>query len=214
MASSAGTLISSIRRRVRDDNATAHTQTFVRDLLDRAQVAVNAASRNIITDTTLSTVAGQAIYHVETDLANAISPERVLWNNQVIDRIEDWRELARMDKMWLVRRDNEIKAWAMIGNNLLILYPALRVADSVVVRSNKVTNALSVDATLLEIPEELETIAMGLTTVLLLLKQRDLDRVEEITQEVSEKMSFYRPVDWVSGKRSSSRGPQARESEM
>ena len=199
MATAASTLITAIRRRVRDENATAHTQAFVRDLLDRSQVAINTTTRSVVSDTTLNTTAGQAIYHVETDLTAAITPERVLWNSQVIDQIEDWRELARMDRSWLVRRGDEIRAWTLIGHNLLVLYPALRVADTVTVRSSKVTAALSADATLLELPEELETLAMDLVTTLLLLRQRDLDMVEEWAGKAAEKMQMWKPVDWKGG---------------
>ncbi len=201
MATAASTLITAIRRRIRDENATAHTQAFVRDLLDRSQVAVNATTRSVVSDSTLTTAAGQAIYHVETDLTSAITPERVLWNSQVIDRIEDWRELARMDRSWLIRRDSEIKAWTMIGHNLIVLYPALTIASSAVVRCSKVTAALTLDATTLELPEELETVAMDLVTTLLLLRQRDLDMVEEWAAKAAEKLQMWRPVDWISGQK-------------
>jgi hypothetical protein len=189
MASTAGTLIDSIARRVRDTNNTAHSRAFVRDILDRIQVTVNAHKEYILTETKITATPGKTIYRVETDLGSSITVTDVLINGRALDR-QTWTNLHRINRHWLNADSGTAVAWAPIGRSLLAIYPAPNYEAEITVIASKITTPLTVDEVPLELRLEDEDIVREMTTAILLFRQRDLDTCPSIIQRAAGKLGL------------------------
>lgn len=189
MATTAGTLIDSIARRVRDPNNTAHSRAFVRDILDRIQVTVNAHKEYILTETIKIATPGQALYSVETDLGSSITVTDVLINGRELDQ-QTWTNLHRLNRNWLTAKSGKPFAWASIGRSLVAIYPAPDYKAEITFVASKITTPLSADEIPLELRKEDEDIVRDLTTAILLLRQRDLDTCPAIIQRAIGKLGL------------------------
>lgn len=189
MASTAGTLIDSISRRVRDANNTAHSRAFVRDILDRIQVIVNAKKEYVLTETVVTATPGKSLYSVETDLGSSIAVTEVTIDGRQIDRL-DWQNLHRLSRTWRTDTSGTPLAWAPIGRSLVAIYPAPNHACQITFTASKITTELNADAIPLELRLEDEDIVRELTTVILLVRQRDLDTVPEIFKFAALKLGL------------------------
>jgi len=188
MASTAGTLIDSISRRVRDANNTAHSRTVVRDILDRVQVVVNARQEYILTDTIVTAVPGQTLYSVETDLGSSITVTEVKIAGRELDETT-WANLHRVSLTYLTDMSNTPGFWAKVGRSLVAIYPAPSYPVDITFTASKITTPLNDDSIQLEFRAEDEDIVRELTTAILLLRQRDLDSLPEIIQRMQSKMN-------------------------
>lgn len=189
MATTAGTLIDSIARRVRDPNNTAHSRAFVRDILDRMQVIVNAQKEYILTDTTINATPGKAIYSVETDLGSSITVTTVTIDGRELDQ-QTWTNLHRLNRNWLTAKSGKPFAWAPIGRSLVAIYPAPDHEAEITFTASKRTTPLNADEIPLELRREDEDIVRDLTTAILLLRQRDLDTCPEIIKRAIQKLGL------------------------
>lgn len=189
MATTAGTLIDSIARRVRDANNTAHSRALVRDLLDRVQVTVNARQEYILTETTITATPGQALYNVETDLGSSITVTEVSIAGRDLDQTT-WENLHRISTTYLTDQGSTTGFWAKIGRSLIVLYPAPNYPVDITFTASKRTTELNDDDIPLELRAEDEDILRELTTALLLVRQRDLDMVPHIVGRVQAKLGF------------------------
>lgn len=189
MATTAGTLIDSIARRVRDPNNTAHSRTFVRDILDRSQVALNAYKEYILTETIQIATPGQALYSVETDLGSSITVTDVLIDGRELDE-QTWTNLHRLNRNWLTAKSGKPFAWAPIGRSLIAIYPAPDHEAEITFIASKRTVPLTADEIPLELRKEDEDIVRDLTTAVLLLRQRDLDMIPAIIQRIGGKIGL------------------------
>jgi hypothetical protein len=192
MASTAGTLISSISRRVRDANNTAHTSAFVRDILDRAQVTINARQEYVLTDTVLTATPGKVLYNVENDLGSSIKVTEVSIDGRDLDEIT-WANLHRISPTYLTDKSGTPEAWARIGRSLVAIYPAPNVPIEITFTASKITTELNDDNIPLELRAEDEDVVRELTTAILLIRQRDTDVVTEIIRRVGDKMKLQEP---------------------
>lgn len=196
MASPASTLISSIARRVRDPNNTAHTQAFVRDILDRVQVIVNDKQEYVLTDTVLTATPGQVLYSVENDLGNIVTVTRVSINGRDLDR-QNWHNLHRINSKWLQAKGGTPTAWAPIGRSLIAIYPAPDYAAEITFTGTKITTALSDNNIQLEVELEDEDVIREIVTAILLIRQRDLDMVGPIISRAGGKIELQMNDDMI-----------------
>ena len=189
MASTAGTLIDSIARRVRDANNTAHSRTFVRGILDRLQVITNARQEYVFTDTTITATPGKTLYSVETDLGSSITVTEVSIAGRELDETT-WANLHRISPTYLTDTGNTTGFWAKIGRSLIALYKAPSAPVDIVFTASKITTPLNDDNIQLELRAEDEDIVRDLTVAMLLMRQRDLDTVPEIVTRVQVKLGM------------------------
>lgn len=189
MASPTSTLITSIARRVRDPNNTAHSQAFVRDILDRVQVIVNDKQESVLTSTVLVATPGQVLYSVENDLGNIVTVTRVSINGRDLDR-QNWRNLHRINPRWLQAKGGTPTAWAPVGRSLIAIYPAPDYEAEITFTGTKITTALTDNNIQLELELEDEDIVREVVTAILLIRQRDLDMIESIISRVGSKMGL------------------------
>ena len=189
MANSAGTLIDSISRRVRDANNTAHSRSFVRDILDRMQVIINAKQEYVLTTTSIVATPGQALYTVETDLGSTIEVTEVSIAGRELDETT-WANLHRVSPTYLKDKSGTPNFWAKIGRSLIVIYPAPDHAVTIDFTGSKITTKLNDDTIPVELRREDEDILKDLVTALLLTRQRDLDMVPELVKRVQGKLGL------------------------
>lgn len=191
MATTAGTLIASIARRVRDPNQTAHTAAFTRDILDRMQVVLNAKQNYVFATNTITATQGKTLYSVETDIPGAIEVVEVLSNGTELDETS-WRNLHRVAATYL-SDSGTTGFWAKIGKSLVVLYPAPNNPVSLTFKYVKYTAEITDDNIQLEVTEEGEDILRDMVTAVLLIRQRDLDTVPTLLQRTAMKLGLQVP---------------------
>ena len=185
----AGSLIDSVSRRVRDSNNTAHTRAFVRDIVDRLQVILNAKQQYVFTETIYTAAAGQTLYSVENDLGSTIEVTEVSIDGRELDR-QNWRNLHRISPTWLTDRADTPIAWAPIGRSLIAIYPAPSNPIDITFRGPKITTPINDDDIPLDLRDEDSDLLRELTTAILLIRQRDLDTVPSVIQRIAQKMGL------------------------
>lgn len=174
MPQTAGSIVTSIARRVRDETNTAHTSAFVRSLIDRVQVILNAHQEYLISEATLNLTQGQALYTLESDLPGLIEITDVKLGDQSLAEIVPWRNLWKISNTWLTDRGTPI-GWAKIGRSLLAIHPTPDSPVTITVTGTKITQAITSDDDIVELRDEDIDIVKEIVVTLLLLKQRDLD---------------------------------------
>lgn len=189
MPLNAGDLIDSISRRVRDTNNTAHSRAFVRDVLDRSQTILNVHNKYVISTINFTTVPGQALYQVGSDI-NGI--QRVTDVEQLSSRIDEvlpWRNLWKLSPTWLTD-SGPIAGWAMIGKTLFAIYPTPTVATTIQLRGPAITTELNADTVPMDLRDEDTDILRDLVTAMLLFRQRDLDMLQPIMLRLIDKLGL------------------------
>lgn len=193
MASTAGTLIDSIARRVRDANNTAHSRAFVRDLIDRVQVIINAKQEYQLTETILTATPGQALYNVENDLGSTITVTEVSIDGRELDETT-WSNLHRISSTYLTDKAGTVGFWAKVGRSLVAIYPTPLTPVEIIFTGSKITTPLNDDEITLDLRAEDEDIVKDLVTALLLTRQRDLDTVQGIIEHMGMKLGLQEPA--------------------
>lgn len=190
MAITAGTLIDSVSRRVRDANNTAHSRTFVLDLIDRLQVILNAKQAYVFTDTVYTATKNKALYTVETDLGSTIEVHEVSSQGRELDEV-NWRNLHRLSPTWLDDRSDTPLHWAKIGRDLVAIYPAPNWNVPITFTGSKITTPLTAETIQVELRDEDSDLLREMTTALLLTRQRDgIEVGSQILSRVADKMNL------------------------
>jgi hypothetical protein len=187
MPTPATTLIDSIARRVRDDANTAHSRAFVRDLLDRTQVIVNAKQEAITATRVVTNTANKALYTLESDLQGLIDVQTIRLGGVRLDEITPWRNLFKLSASWLADRAPQPRGWARIGRSLVVVYPAPQVDIELEFQGSAITIPLTADSVPLQLEREDEDMVRDLVTALLLFRQRDLDMLQPLMQRLDAK---------------------------
>ena len=190
MATPAGTLITSISRRVRDENNTAHSRAFIRDLLDRLQVIFNAEQEAITATRVVTNTKNKALYSVESDLQGIIELQTVRLGELRLDEITPWRNLYKLSPTWLTDTAPQPEGWAKIGRSLVAIYPAPQSDIELKFQGSAITIPLTSDSVPLQLELEDEDIVRELVTALLLLRQRDLDTIKPVIERTMEKLGI------------------------
>lgn len=191
MATTASDLIDSISRRVRDASNTAHTRAFVRDLLDRSQVIVNAHREYIVSTINLVTQPGKSLYAVGSDITGLQRVTAIDDASGRLDEIRPWRNLWKLSPTWHTDA-GPILGWAMIGKTTLALYPVPSVPVTLQLRGPAITTKLNADAVPMDLRNEDADIVRDIVTSLLLFRQRDLDMVTPLVLRTVDKLNLSR----------------------
>lgn len=189
MTTTVGTLIDSIGRRVRDANNTAHSRAFVRDIIDRSQVLINAKQEYVFTETIYTATKGKTLYSVEEDLGSSTKVVEVSIGDRELDKV-GWRNLHRLSPTWLTDESDTPLAWAPIGRSLVAVYPAPDYDLPITFTASKRTTPLTDDTIQMELRDEDSDIVRELATAILLIRQRDLDMVPIIISRLAGKLGL------------------------
>ena len=155
MAEVAGTLIDTVLRRVRDPGGAAHPRALVRDLLSQVQRLVNAARRDVLVEVAFTTEPNRLVYPMTShpDLATSIRIEAIRDDDRVLPRVS-WESIHAHDHRWFRKVRDQFDAWAPVGRDLFVIYPAKSTASTVTIIATKLTDPLTTDASATELPDQ------------------------------------------------------------
>lgn len=187
MPSTAGTLIDSISRRIRDASNTANTRALIRDVLDRVQVAINAHQSYVYREIPLATSPGVALYRLGEDVQGLFTVTSVEKDFVELDMITPWRNLWKLSPTWLTD-GGPARGWAMIGKTLLAIYPVPAYSETLTVIGPAITTTLSADDVFMELRDEDNDIAREIATAIFLFRWRDLDMASPIVSRALDKL--------------------------
>lgn len=190
MAETASVIVDSILRRLRDPLGEAHPRSLVLDIYSRVQVALNAARGYVLADFSLRTVPGKPLYTMDGDINGLQRVTTVEVGNVHIDEVIPWRNLWKLSPTWYTDAGS-VQGWAMVGLGLFAVYPVPSVSETLQLRGPKITPMLTEDDEPISFRSEDADIARDLTVALLLLRWRDLDMVQQITQIAGERMNLH-----------------------
>lgn len=186
MSVTANQATSDLLRRTRDPSGLAFAptgyadlRTFIRDLLTRAQISVNGATRSVIDSATLTTNARRLFYVLSSDVPTAIKVLFVRDNNNDLN-LTTLRELNGFRQSWHRDIGARHDVYAVVGRDVLIVYPAKEIASTVTVISTKVTSTLAAEADTFDIPDSDVPAVMDLAEIIMLLKARKFDVVKQL----------------------------------
>lgn len=175
-----------LRDRLRATGTVAYTDAFMYDLISKAQLLVNAGLGRVKTTTTLTTVAYKLVYKIADDLTSAIDIISVKDGERTIYKLDDWRQLFQYNRDWFRATGTRIEAWAQIGRDLLILYPALTSGDSVTVYHTKLTDTLDDSTDELELPDEDIDLLLDVCEMVLHANLRQFDELKHLAERFKQ----------------------------
>lgn len=213
----ASDLVDDVRRRVRDYAGTMtatntpptieSSDAFIRTTLDAAQLFVNLQERLLVDATNLYLTAAQPLYHLPNIFPNYAG--KVVGCNVAgvaeIDGPVDWRTLGRASRTWLTDLAAPTLtaplSWSVIGKTLLALVPAFPTpTPTVTVRYATVPPTLTSDAVALAVPDMSAEHVARLSTILCLLKTRQLTDFDNKLQALASDMKLLDKLQTTGGK--------------
>ena len=141
----AGNLTDNLLRRLRNPDALGYTREFVRRMLSDAQRIVNAETRKTKVTATLTTEPFKQFYKIQELLPTTTRIEKVRADGRDL-RQTTLRELCNISTKWHRQIGDSFKHFALIGRDLLVVYPAKAVESSVEVISTKLLTKLCVES--------------------------------------------------------------------
>lgn len=192
-ARTAGTLTTEVLARVRDPNGVMHTAAFVRARLSDAQRCLNALLGFVIGNASVTLNAFQNFYLVSTILPSAairLVGIRGSLTIREIGRMPDLQSFLIYGATWPQHVTNQaIESWALIGRDVLVLYPATTSDISIGMHYVKLTATLSATSTLMEFSPDQDGLVVTLTEAILLLRQRDLGACQRALARLHEALA-------------------------
>ena len=188
MAEPAGSLVSTVLRRIRDPQASATSYDLARAILSDCQRLVNAGLNRVVTTGTLTTEPFRLFYPLD-GLFDPVTvpPIRVL---SVTEGNRDLTEttvkaLNQYDLKWFRHLADRFEAWAPVGRSMIVIFPAKRETSSVVITYTKATNDLVNDAEVTELPDRDLADALDLTEIILSARLRDFKTIKSVIDRVT-----------------------------
>ena len=185
MATIAGVIITKVLQRVRDPQGSAHTRPFVLEILSHTQRIINAIFGPVRVTNTFTTEADRLAYPIQSNLPDNLKIVSITHEGSELIG-ETLSGLQGNDPSWPRTRGVKIQAFAPIGRDLIILYPALERNSTVEITSIKDTGLITGETATMDLPDERVKTAIDFTEVLLLIRQRDFDEAETLLKSVIE----------------------------
>jgi hypothetical protein len=186
MAVEAGTLVDRVLQRIRDERATGTARTLVRAVMTHAQRLVNGKLGLVIRDLAFPTVAYQGVYPLATLAPTALRVLGVQQGPRDLTEVP-WQEFAYERRTWLRDARSRYESYALIGRNMLVLYPTLAEPGSVSLRVAVLTIDLASDASEIELPDEYHPLLVDLTSAVLLVRQRTFLSVGTLADAIAKR---------------------------
>lgn len=183
-----GSLVDGILLRMRDPGGDAHPRSLVRSLLTAWQRLLNGKFAWSLETLTLSTEAWRQVYPIAALLENAVRVVAVREGTRDLIPVT-WTEFWYVRRTWLRDVGPRYDEFALVGRDVLVLYPAQREATSVSVVVARLTADLTDDTVAVEIPDDYVPLLMNLVELTLLLRTRIYDPMKVLTEAIKMQMA-------------------------
>jgi hypothetical protein len=195
MSQPVGPLIDLILHRVFDEHGVGTSRTFVRELFSRCQNIINAAFDSTIVTVAMPTAPTLQVY----DFARVAAANDVLRIKSVRDGTRDlsrieFERLKQIDNHWFGRSGRRFETFAVLGRSLLIVHPQLPIASTVNVVYTQQLPILNSDNDIVNLADDEIPQLNHLVEALVLLKQRDLDKLQPLLETLTKELGTTKQV--------------------
>lgn len=181
MAETAGQLTASLLRRIRNPSGLAGEHAFARSMISYAQWYVNASVRDTLTTASFTTTPQQMLYTITPFLTQAIRIEAVKQGGRNL-KSTTIRELGHVSTKWFRDTGPQFEQYALVGRDLLVLYPAVKEAVTLEIVQTSMTTVMSSDAIEFELRDDTALPVLDMAEVLMSLKRRDTSLVAALVK--------------------------------
>lgn len=182
----ADTILVETYRIVRDPSRTATTEAVALKMLSHAQRALNTYTRSVVSEVSLATTGGDALYATPTTLARV---DLVRDGNKDLVKFRLSQLWAR-DKNWLTTQGTSFIIWSRIGRQVLAVVPPKAGASSVtLVGPANLADVTAIGTTLQVRDDQLETLA-EMTEALFTLRLRLFPAFKAVMDRLGQKFSI------------------------
>lgn len=189
MAQAVGPLVDIVLKRVFDEHATGTPRARVRDLFSRAQQVINGAFDSTIVVQAMSTAPTLSVYNFEriAPANDVLRIKSVRVDTRDLSRI-DFERLKQIDNHWFARSGRRFETFAVLGRRILVIHPQQPVASTVNVVYTQQLPVLGTDADTVNLPDDQIPSLTKLVEALILLKQRDLDKLTPLLDTLTKEL--------------------------
>lgn len=189
MAQPCGPLVSTVGQRVFDPGFTGTSRATVRDLMGRASQVINAAFDSTVVMSPLTVPPNLQVFNFEriSPANDVLRIKAVRHVNRDLSRI-DFNRLKMISSRWFGRSGRRFETYAVLGHRILIVHPQSRVGGQVEVVYTQQLPKLNIDLDLVNLPDDNISSLLKLTEALVLLKQRDLDKLKPLLDDLTAEL--------------------------
>jgi hypothetical protein len=182
----ADSILTEVYRIVRDPSRTATTEAVALKMLSHAQRALNTYSRSAVSEVTLATTGGVALYATPTTLSR-VDLVREGTKDLVKFRLS---QLWARDKNWLTTQGTSFILWSRIGRQVLaIVPPKAGVSAVTLVGPTNLADLAAIGTSLTVRDDQLETLA-EMTEALFTLRLRLFPAFQAVMERLGQKFSI------------------------
>lgn len=196
MAETAGNLTSELLIRVRDPQGSIRNRVFARDILDRCQKIINASQALVIASQSFALEQSRLVYDVSGTITDLVEVRAVRWQDRDLDETT-LTELKGYSRTWFRDTADDPLAFARVGRDLLIIYPAPNAVINVDVIYTKLTTDFTAESIAIELSADNVDIMLDLAEIILLMQQRAFTPVADSIRRIGARLRIRRKVNDV-----------------
>lgn len=183
-----GTMSTQVADRVRDPNFEGTTQANVISLLSYSQQVVNGVLGDVTGSASLVLQPRTPIYQLSSVLTSAVKIQAVRdASGRDLEPIP-FEALSWLSMKWFTAVSDYPRGFATAGRDLLIIFPAVRTAQTVTVVYSNLTATLNSTGQTTAVPNEDDDAVYDLAEALLLLKNRDMPGCKMVIERFSQRI--------------------------
>lgn len=164
-------IVTVLSRRLRDTDNTAYSTAQLNRLIDQCQRLLNLNQRLVLTTATFTTSAHRVLYQLTEIAADVGRVEMVRQDKRNLFDVP-WESLVHQDRLWLRKHGTRADYFSRIGNDIIVIAPALPVAVTVDVVYTTITPAPTGAPGDIPIPDEWVPALRHMVEAVALLRSR------------------------------------------
>ena len=188
MATQAGELVDLVLQRIRDEHGVGTPRSLVRLFMTHCQRMINAKLGLVIRDVAFATNAYQGVYPIAEIAPSALRIVGVQQGPRDLTEVQ-WQEFAYEKRDWLRTVAMRYESFALLGRNMLVLYPALPEAAEVTLRVAVLTATLESDLEEIQLPDEFHALLVDLTSAIAMVRSRTFLSVKPLADAIAKRLA-------------------------
>lgn len=193
-------IVAELGRRLRDTSNVAYPAAMLNRLIDQCQRVLNCNQRLVLKTVDFTTTARCVLYQSSLIAPDIARVEMVRHNVRNLFDVP-WESLVHQDRLWLKARGQRADYFSRIGNDILVIAPALAMPITVQVVYTTVTPApTGVPADVL-IPDENVPMLRDMIEAVALLRSRKFAEAENPVTRIKSMLTSmgYESIEGTSG---------------